>query len=69
MLWWMLFPYIVAGVGVLFYVTHFPEIKVPTGVFDIFGHSHQIWHVFIFSGNYFLMKQKLEAFLWKRISN
>jgi len=50
MLWWMLFPYIVAGVGVLFYVTHFPEIKVPTGVFDIFGHSHQIWHVFIFSG-------------------
>lgn len=50
MVLWMVFPYIVAGVGVLFYVTHFPEITCCSGTFDLYGSSHQIWHVLIFSG-------------------
>jgi len=50
MLWWMVFPYLVAGVGVIFYVSHFPEVSCCSGKFDIYGASHQIWHVLIFSG-------------------
>ena len=50
MIWWMGFPYVLAGLGFLFYVSHFPEIKVGSGIFDIYGSSHQIWHVLIFLG-------------------
>lgn len=50
MLWWMVFPYLVAGIGVIFYVSHFPEVSCCSGKFDIYGASHQIWHVLIFSG-------------------
>ncbi|KAL8492056.1 hypothetical protein ACS0TY_023613 [Phlomoides rotata] len=34
------------GVGVVFYVTRIPERWRP-GVFDVVGHSHQIFHVFV----------------------
>jgi adiponectin receptor len=49
----VLVPYIVGmffcyGVGAAFYVTKWPESRWP-GRFDLFGHSHQIWHVFVFS--------------------
>ena len=47
MLWWLSTPYWLAGLGFVFYVSHFPEVKV---VFDILGSSHQIWHVLIFLG-------------------
>jgi len=50
MLWWMVFPYLVAGAGVIFYISHFPEVSCCSGKFDIYGSSHQIWHVLIFSG-------------------
>ena len=50
MLWWMVFPYLVAGVGVIFYISHFPEVSCCSGKFDIYGSSHQIWHILIFSG-------------------
>ena len=33
--------------GFLFFVTRIPERFVPN-VFDFFGHSHSIWHVFVF---------------------
>ena len=49
MLCWMVFPYLVAGLGVLFYISHFPERLIP-GQVDIYGASHQIWHLLIFSG-------------------
>jgi len=50
MISWMFFPYLVGAVGVLFYISHFPEVVVPTGQVDLCGSSHQIWHVLIFSG-------------------
>merc|ERR1711936_294437 len=50
MILWMFFPYVVGAVGVLFYISHFPESLVPPGNVDICGASHQIWHVFIFTG-------------------
>merc|ERR1712125_184056 len=34
------------GVGAIFYVTKWPECQWP-GIFDIIGHSHQVWHVFV----------------------
>lgn len=37
--------YFLGGVGLFFYVTRLPESLFP-GRFDIFGHSHQIWHIF-----------------------
>ena len=52
MLWWLSTPYWLAGLGLVFYVSHFPEVKV---VFDILGSSHQIWHVLIFLGELMLL--------------
>ena len=46
---WMCLPYILAGVGVFFYLSHIPE-SICCSEFDICGASHQIWHVFIFAG-------------------
>ncbi|KAL8457738.1 hypothetical protein ACS0TY_035558 [Phlomoides rotata] len=34
------------GVGAVFYVTRIPERWRP-GVFDVVGHNHQIFHVFV----------------------
>ncbi|GFP97187.1 heptahelical transmembrane protein 2 [Phtheirospermum japonicum] len=34
------------GVGVVFYVTRIPERWRP-GAFDVVGHSHKIFHVFV----------------------
>jgi len=50
MICWMFFPFLLGAVGVLFYVSHFPESMAPLGQVDICGASHQIWHVLIFSG-------------------
>ena len=36
-------------VGFIFYATQFPEKRWP-GRFDLLGHSHQIWHIFVFTG-------------------
>ena len=35
--------------GILFYITRFPEKKYP-GRFDLFGSSHQIFHIFVLLG-------------------
>ncbi|KAJ4950477.1 hypothetical protein NE237_027309 [Protea cynaroides] len=37
------------GIGTLFYVTRIPERWKP-GMFDIAGHSHQLFHVFVIMG-------------------
>ena len=55
MLWWLSTPYWLAGLGLVFYVSHFPEIKAASGMFDILGSSHQIWHVLIFLGELMLL--------------
>jgi len=34
------------GMGAVFFVTRWPECSWP-GRFDIFGQSHQIWHIFV----------------------
>ena len=36
-------------VGFMFYASQFPEKRWP-GRFDLLGHSHQIWHIFVFVG-------------------
>jgi channel protein (hemolysin III family) len=36
------------GVGVIFYMFKIPERWFP-GQFDVWGHSHQMWHIFVFA--------------------
>ena len=50
MLWWLSTPYWLAGLGFVF-----PEVKSASGMFDILGSSHQIWHVLIFLGELMLL--------------
>jgi len=37
------------GLGFVFYASQFPERRWP-GRFGFWGHSHQLWHVFVFIG-------------------
>mmetsp|Transcript_66134 Transcript_66134/g.213847 ORF Transcript_66134/g.213847 Transcript_66134/m.213847 type:complete len:128 (-) Transcript_66134:38-421(-) len=44
-------PYLMAmfvcyGFGACFYIAKWPERRWP-GRFDLIGHSHQVWHVFV----------------------
>lgn len=50
MVFWMIFPYIIGSLGVVFYVSKIPESVLPSGCVDIVGASHQIWHICIFVG-------------------
>ena len=47
---WLLLPYLLAGLGLLLYLLHLPEVLVARGRVDIWGASHQLWHVLIFLG-------------------
>jgi predicted membrane channel-forming protein YqfA (hemolysin III family) len=38
-------------VGFIFYALQLPEKRWP-GRFDLIAHSHQIWHIFVFTGAY-----------------
>ncbi|UKZ56783.1 hypothetical protein TrVGV298_010624 [Trichoderma virens] len=49
--------------GVMFYVTHFPESRIPEK-FDIFGASHQIFHSFVVLGGVIHFYGILNAFDW-----
>eukprot|EP01126_Amoeba_proteus_P005687 TRINITY_DN1193_c0_g2_i3.p1 TRINITY_DN1193_c0_g2~~TRINITY_DN1193_c0_g2_i3.p1 ORF type:complete len:291 (-),score=11.72 TRINITY_DN1193_c0_g2_i3:152-1024(-) len=59
-------PYAWYVLGIIFYVTRIPEYFSP-GVFNIFGSSHQWWHLFVliaqytlFIGSMSLMNYRLE---------
>ncbi|KAG0364123.1 hypothetical protein BGZ54_007826 [Gamsiella multidivaricata] len=51
-----IFPFFKSGLayltGLLFYGHRFPEKRFP-GVFDRWGHSHQVWHVAVVAGIYY----------------
>ena len=48
-------------VGTFFYILRFPEKKFPK-IFDYFGASHQIFHVFVFFGALFHFFGSLDAY-------
>ncbi|KAF9238451.1 hypothetical protein DTO006G1_9196 [Penicillium roqueforti] len=50
-------------IGVLFYATHFPESWKP-GSFDIWGSSHQIFHIAVVIGATIHLYGILVAFQW-----
>eukprot|EP01128_Nolandella_sp_AFSM9_P004686 TRINITY_DN2141_c0_g1_i1.p1 TRINITY_DN2141_c0_g1~~TRINITY_DN2141_c0_g1_i1.p1 ORF type:complete len:282 (+),score=40.11 TRINITY_DN2141_c0_g1_i1:34-879(+) len=52
--------YIFYGVGVTLYVTRIPERFYP-GLFDYLGTSHQIWHLLVVLGHYYLYWAMMEA--------
>ncbi|XP_038053277.1 membrane progestin receptor gamma-like [Patiria miniata] len=39
------YQFVFCFIAIVFYGSHFPEVLAP-GKFDIFGHSHQVFHVF-----------------------
>eukprot|EP01090_Pellita_catalonica_P004378 TRINITY_DN14203_c0_g1_i1.p1 TRINITY_DN14203_c0_g1~~TRINITY_DN14203_c0_g1_i1.p1 ORF type:complete len:232 (-),score=2.77 TRINITY_DN14203_c0_g1_i1:263-958(-) len=43
-LWRIILMWVIYGVGFAIYATKFPECLKP-GLFDIIGHSHQLWHL------------------------
>jgi len=49
----MVIPFMIGGVGLCFYVSRFPEKVCKSGSFDLFGASHQVWHVMIFLGMFY----------------
>jgi adiponectin receptor len=57
--------------GVFFYCSRFPErffyilIRLSPGMFDFFGHSHQIWHLFVFTASIYLYKSLTFLIIWK----
>lgn len=47
----VILPWSFGALGFIFYRTRYPEkIWRTSGMFDIFGASHQVWHVMIFLG-------------------
>ena len=46
------YHFISASIMLTFYASHFPEILFP-GYFDVYFHSHQIFHVFTCLSTYF----------------
>ncbi|KAG0080779.1 hypothetical protein BGZ93_011125 [Podila epicladia] len=54
--WNFIFPFFKSGLayltGLLFYGHRFPEKQFP-GLFDRWGHSHQVWHVAVVAGIYY----------------
>lgn len=50
MITWMFFPYCVGGLGLFFYLSRVPECLLSHGKVDMWGASHQIWHMLIFAG-------------------
>jgi predicted membrane channel-forming protein YqfA (hemolysin III family) len=53
---------VLIGAGFGFYVTKIPESLLSNGTFDIFGSSHQIWHLLVFVSMYCIYSL-LEEFL------
>eukprot|EP00128_Syssomonas_multiformis_P000102 Colp12_sorted_trinity150504_noHs@18609 len=50
--------------GFAAYLTRFPE-RISPGSFDIWGHSHQIWHVFTFLAANLLIEALLMYYKWR----
>merc|ERR1712150_244934 len=47
----VILPWGLGAFGFIFYLTRYPEkLWRKSGIFDIFGASHQVWHVMIFLG-------------------
>ncbi|XP_051132027.1 heptahelical transmembrane protein 2 [Andrographis paniculata] len=55
------------GIGAVFYVTRIPERWKP-GAFDIVGHSHQIFHVFVVAAALVHCAATLNIMEWRRAS-
>lgn len=56
---------ILYGVGATFYLTRVPE-KWKPGAFDVVGHSHQIFHVFVVAAALFHCVATLAIMDWRR---
>jgi adiponectin receptor len=60
----VLILYVLGSVGALIYATKFPEIFIP-GRVDIFGASHQWWHIFVALALVWWHRSSVELFLYR----
>lgn len=61
--WGIFWMYALYGTGLLLYITRFPECVWP-GRFDVFFHSHQLWHVFVVAAIYVHAQNCIRAYQW-----
>ncbi|VDD85392.1 unnamed protein product [Enterobius vermicularis] len=61
----ILLLYILTGSGFFFYASMVPERFKP-GVFDIFGSSHQWWHMLIFAAMFFWFRSGIDLLTFYR---
>lgn len=59
----ILIPFVAGAVGLVFYVTRFPEKQFQAGSVDLLGASHQVWHVLIFLGMVFWYLETSSSFV------
>jgi len=46
--------------GLFFFFTRVPECLAAPGTFDLVGHSHQLWHLWVASGMFFVLRGTAE---------
>ncbi len=59
-LWYFIISASMYIIGISFYITRFPE-RYKEGFFDIFGSSHQLFHIFVLLGGVFSLIGVLKA--------
>ena len=55
--------------GAFIYAKRIPECYFPDGIFDIWGHSHQIWHIFVLAAAFYHYLGVVDAYNWWHTNN
>ena len=56
------------GIGFIIYTTKMPE-RIVLQYFDIYGSSHQLWHIFSFMGSYYYHEEIIKNINYRLIDN
>lgn len=56
------------GIGFIIYTTKMPERSI-SQYFDIYGSSHQLWHIFSFTGSYYYHEEIIKNINYRLIDN
>ena len=56
------------GIGFIIYTTKMPE-RIISQYFDIYGSSHQLWHIFSFMGSYYYHEEIIKNINYRLIDN
>lgn len=56
------------GAGFIIYTTKMPE-RIISNYFDIYGSSHQLWHIFSFLGSYYYHEEIIKNINYRLVDN